>query len=108
MQLGKSESQQCIRKNVSSAEDFKNLQKMKRKKPKNIFPGHLNKNSIESVWELIKDTFDIFLVSESKLDPSFPDDQFSIPGYRLVRKYGDRNGVEFLFYINEDIPFKVI
>ena len=45
---------------------------MKRKKPKNIFLGHLNINSIknkfESVWELIKDTSDIFLLSESKLD----------------------------------------
>ena len=83
--LGNSESQQCIRKNDSSAEAFKNLQKMKRKKPKNIFLGHLNINSIknkfEFVWELIKDTFDIFLVSESKLDSSFPDGRFSILGY---------------------------
>ena len=85
---------------------------MKRKRPKNVFLGHLNINSIknkfESVWELIKDTFDIFLLSESKLYPSFPDDQFSIPGYRIVRKYRDRNGGGLLLYINEDIPFKII
>ena len=85
---------------------------MKRKKPKIIFLGHLNINSIknkfESVWELIKDTFDIFLLSESKLDSSFPDDQFSIPGYRIVRKDRDRNGGGLLLYINEDIPFKII
>ena len=58
--------------------------------------------------ELIKDTFDIFLVSESKLDSSFPDDQFSIPGYQIVRKDRDRNGGGLLLYINEDIPFKII
>ena len=85
---------------------------MKRKKPKNIFLGHLNINSIknkfDSVWELIKDTFDRFLLSESKLDSSFPDDQFSIPGYRIVRKDRDRNGGGLLLYINEDIPFKII
>ena len=85
---------------------------MKRKRPKNVFLGHLNINSIknkfESVWELIKDTFDIFLLSESKLDSSFPDDQFSIPGYRIVRKDRDRNGGGLLLYINEDIPFKII
>ena len=85
---------------------------MKRKKPKNIFLGHLNINSIknkfESVWELIKDTFDIFLLSESKLDSSFPDDQFSIPGYQIVRKDRDRNGGGLLLYINENIPFKII
>ena len=58
---------------------------MKRKKPENVFLRYLNinsiKNNFQSVWELIKDTFDIFLLSESKLDSSFPDDQFSIPGY---------------------------
>ena len=82
---------------------------MKRKKPKNIILGHLNINSIkskfESVWELIKDTFDIFIVSETKLDSSFPDDQFSIRGYRTVRKDRDRNGGGLLLYISEDIPF---
>ena len=56
-----------------------------------MFPGDLNINSIknkfEFVWELIKHTFDIFLLSESKLDSSFPDNQFSIPG-----KDRDRNG----------------
>ena len=83
---------------------------MKRRKPKNIFLGHLNinaiKNKFESVLELMKDTFDIFLLSESKLDSSFPN--FSIPGHQIVRKDHDRNGGGLLFYINEDIPFKVI
>ena len=85
---------------------------MKRKRPKNVFLGHLNINSIknkfESVWELIKDTFDIFLLSESKLDSSFPDDQLSIPGYRIVKKDRDRNGGGLLLYINEDVLFKII
>ena len=85
---------------------------MKRKRSKNVFLGHLNINSIknkfESVWELIKDTFDIFLLSESKLDSSFSDDQFSIPGYRIARKDRDRNDGELLLYINEYIPFKII
>ena len=47
-------------------------------------------------------------MSESKLDSSFPDSQFSIPGYRRVRKDRNKNGGEILFYINEDIPFTVI
>ena len=85
---------------------------MKRKKPKNGFLGHLNTNSIknkfESAFELIKDTFDIFLVGECKLDWSFPDEQFSILSYWIVRKDCDKNGAELRLYINEDIPFKVI
>ena len=57
---------------------------------------------------LIKDTFDKFPLSESKLNSNFPDDQFSIPGYQIVRKDRDRNGGGLLLYINEDIPFKII
>ena len=82
------------------------------KKPKNVFLGDLNihsiKNKFESVWEFIKDTFDIFLLSESKRDSSFPDNQFSILGYRIVRKDRDKNGGGLLLYIRQDIPFKII
>ena len=46
--------------------------------------------------------------SESKLESSFPDDQFSIPGYRIVRKDRNRNGGRLLSYLNEDNPFKII
>ena len=66
-----------------------------RKKPKNIFLVHLDvtsiKNKFKSVWESIKDTFRIFLVRESKLDSIFLDDQYSILGYRIVRKDCDKN-----------------
>ena len=81
---------------------------MKRKKPKNVFLEHLTINSIKNKFEPFWDTFDIFLLSESKLDSSFPDDQFSVPGYRIVRKDCDKNGGVLLLYINENIPFKVI
>ena len=91
---------------------FKTLRGLRRKHPKNVFLGHLNVNSLrnkfESLNELIKDTFDIFLVSESKLDSSFPDSQFSIPGYHIVREDRNKNGKGILFYINEGILFKVI
>ena len=57
---------------------------------------------------MIKNTFDILIVNESKLDSGFPDSQFSIPGYRIVRKDRKKNGGGIIVYINEDIPFKVI
>ena len=65
-------------------ETFKTLRGLRSKHSKNAFLGHLHVNSlwnkIQSLNELIKDIFDIFLVSGSKLDSSFPDRQFSIPG----------------------------
>ena len=48
------------------------------------------------------------ILSEIKLDLSFPDSQFSIPGYRIFRKNWNKNGGGIWFYINEGIPFKVI
>ena len=54
---------------------FSFLKKTKSKHPKNLFFGHVNINSIrnkfESVQEIIQNTFDIFLFSETKIDSSF-------------------------------------
>ena len=85
---------------------------MRNKHCKNIFLGHLNVNSLQNKFEslngLIKHTFDIFLVTKSLLDSSFPDSQFWIPGYRIVRKDRNKDGAGIFSYINEDIPFKFI
>ena len=43
-----------------------------------------DKNSGKSDLDfLINNKFDVFLVSESKLDSSFPEAQLKIPGYRI-------------------------
>ena len=61
------------------------IRSFRSKHPKSILLRHLNisflQNKFVSVNELIRDHFDIILVSESKLDLSFPDRQFSIPSY---------------------------
>ena len=58
--------------------------------------------------EIIKDKIDIFLISETKLDSSFPSEQFVIKGhstpFRLDR---NQNGGGLLFYVREDIPCKI-
>ena len=86
---------------------------MRKKDTKNLFLGHLNVNSLrnkfESIELIIKDIFDIFLINESKLDSSFPNAQFSIPpGYKLFRKNRNKNGGGLVFYINQDIPCKMV
>ena len=54
----------------------------------NLIIRHLNinqlRNQFESVKLIISPNFDIFLVSETKLDESFPNNQFCINGYRIV------------------------
>ena len=53
---------------------FMSIKRIKGKHPKNLFLGHLNVNSIRNkfvfIQELIKKTFDIFLISETKIDDS--------------------------------------
>ena len=57
--------------------------------------------------EIIKD-FDIFLISESKLDSTFPNAQFKITDFKIFRY--DRNGFGggLLLYVNDKIPSKFL
>ena len=57
-----------------------------------VIVGHMNINSIRNKFDMIAETianFDIFLISESKIDSTFPNMQFKINVYKLFRR--DRN-----------------
>ena len=55
---------------------FPEIRKYKLDNPKNIKLGHLNVNSVRnkfsSIVELVKDNIDVLLISETKIDSSFP------------------------------------
>ena len=72
--------------------------------------GHLNANSLrnkfESIADIIQGRFDIFLLSETKIDESFPDKQFCLNNFRIFRKDRNRYGGRILFYMNENLPYK--
>ena len=76
---------------------------------KNTIICHLSINSIRnkfnSLDEIIK-AFDVFLISESKLDNTFPINQFSIRGYKVFRRDRNRFGGGLILYVNENIPCK--
>ena len=72
-----------------------------------LIVGHLNINSIRKKFEMIAETitnFDIFLISESKIDSIFPNMQFKINGYKLFRCDRNRFGWGLMLYLNEEIP----
>ena len=107
-------------KNASSPADFQDarnqmntLHEIRIKNANRLIIGHLNVNSLrnkfEMLEELIKDKTDIFLISETKLDGSFPSGQFSIKDYstpfRLDRNQNRRG---LLLYVREDIPSKIL
>ena len=80
---------------------FPFLKKIRSKHPKNLFFEQLNMNSIrnkfESVQEIIQNTFDIFLVCGTKIDFSFPNQQFCISEYCIFRKDRNARGGGLLF-----------
>ena len=72
--------------------------------------GNLNVNSLRNKFlaskELIKDKIDICLLSETKLNDTFPTAQFQIEGYKIFRKDRNKYGGGIMFYINANIPLR--
>ena len=57
----------------------------------------------------MKYKIDIFLISETKLDSSFPTGQFVIKSYSTpFRLNRNQNGGDLLLYVSEDIPCKIL
>ena len=65
--------------------------------------------SFDSLADIIKDNIDIFMISETKVDDSFPDGQVFIDGFgapfRLDR---NRNGGGIMLFFRNDNPAKVV
>ena len=75
--------------------------------------GHLNINSLRNKLELVSEQFkgsiDILMVSETKLDDSFPEGQFLIEGFHSPFRFDrNRNGGEIMLYVREDIPLNYL
>ena len=74
--------------------------------------GHLNINSLRNKFEalkcIIKDNLDIFVLSETKLDDTFPKTQFSLDGYNHFRFDKNSTSGGLIIFIREDIPCKIL
>ena len=85
------------------------LKNLRMKNTNKIIVGHLNINSIRNkifmLADIVKNNIDILLISETKIDNSFPKSQFLLHGfsepYRLDR---NSNGGGLLLYVRNDIP----
>ena len=86
---------------------------MQKKNINRVIIAHININSIRYKFDLlvdgIKGNIDILMISETKIDASFPTRQFSFGGfsspYRLDR---DGYGGGILVYVREGIASKLI
>ena len=75
--------------------------------------GHLNINSVRNKFEaltyIIDNNIDLLLISETKLDDSFPIAQFQMKGFCVPYRYY-KNGKDsgLLLYIRKDIQYKLL
>ena len=89
------------------------LHNLRLKNPGRLDCAHLNINSLRNKFDLlaniVKDKIDILMISETKLDSSFPKGQFHLHGFsepsRLDR---NRNGGGILVFIRDDIPSNLL
>ena len=89
------------------------LKQLRNQNPHRIIIDHLYINSIRNKFEsfvsFVGNKLDIFMVSETKIDDTFPDSQFLIEGFsKPFRLDRTAKSGEILLYIREDIPCKSI
>ena len=99
--------------NDLSMSSFENLKELRNKNVNRLIIGHININSIRNKFEMLSSKvngqIDILMISETKLDNSFPTMQFVMKGYnKPYRIDRNSNGGGILVYVREDIPSKIL
>ena len=93
----KSKSGRSNKSKNNITDDKVGLEEMKSKCPDKLIMGHININSIRNKFDalslIVRNNVDILMISETKLDDSFPTAQFLLHGfsapYRLDRNSKD-------------------
>ena len=105
---------ECFSNALEKAKSGKNpsLQTIRKDDLNKLSFAHLNINSnwnkFEFLADIIKDNIDILIISETKVDDSFPDGQFFLDDFRTP--FGldrNRNGEGIMLFIRNEIPAKV-
>ena len=88
---------------------YKNdLKKIRIKNPNRLIIAQININSLRNKFDIfvqmLSNNVDLLLISETKIDASFPNAQFYITGYTIYRRDRNSNGGGLLLYVKDDIP----
>ena len=89
-------------------DDLIGLSKQRLTYPKNLIIGHLNINSVRNKFSSLQQTVlsktDILLLSETKIDNSFPNSQFFAEGFKMYCKDRTKTRGGLLLYVSENLP----
>ena len=88
------------------------LTNLKKKNMHKIVVGQINVNSIRNKFDYLMaavlGNIDILLITETKIDSTFPMNQFYLNGYNVpYRNYRKTNGGGILVYIRNDIRSRI-
>ena len=89
--------------------DLANIKNQRLSDPRTVIIGHLNINSFRNKYEIFAEfieNFNIFLISESKLDDTFPSEEFRISGFKIFRYDCNRYWGGLIIYVHEGISCK--
>ena len=99
---------------ATEEEDVKSsLSSLKLRNVNCLIFGQININSIRNKFELlfslVSNNIDVLLISETKIDNTFPVSQFCVPGYSVPFRL-DRtgNGGGIMLYVKEHIPCRML
>ena len=99
--------------NTDGEQEYANADSLPRrtKKAREILLMHLNINSlqnkVEEVGLLIKETkAQVFFLTETKIDSTYPDSQFALSGYNIFRNDRKKGGGGVMAYISDTLPSK--
>ena len=85
---------------------------LRQKHTNRLIIGQLNINSIRNKFDslngILKNNIDVLLLSETKIDSSFPKVQFEIDGFTVYRCDRNEDGGGLLLYVRNDIPSDLV
>ena len=92
-------------RNYNASDILKNI---KIQNVNRLIIAQLNINSIkqklDTLKEIIQDNIDVLVITETKLDETFPSAQFNIEGFRPpYRKYLNKHSGGVMIYVREDL-----
>ena len=99
--------------NEENIYDIRELKNLRNENPYRVIIGHINiksiRNKFESFVKYVGNNLDILMVSETKIEDTFPESQFLMEGFSTpYRTERTANSGGILLYIRHDIPSKYI
>ena len=99
--------------NIQEENSLDSLRKSRLRNVNKVIIGNINTNSLPANFDQVKEVIlknaDILVITQTKLDDTFPLGQFYVEGfimpYRLDRNC---NGRGVIIYVREDIPSKIL